>query len=215
MTQADYLTGIAERIQDDNNKLDATTLIACLTQAVAEYSRIRPQMKVEDQTGSGTSFLPLPAGWEAHSRLVSLAQLSSGKPESLPRSEYQLNATPAGTNILRLFGFFESGATYRLSYTARHLISSSASSVPSADAPALMDLAASYAALRLSAAYTQEENANLGTVTIERKSKADSYRALAAELRKSFETSVTADERHIGAGQMKTWYAPRQAKMFH
>jgi hypothetical protein len=206
---AEYLTQIGDRIQDDAG---SDILTHCLSQAIQEYSLARPQELVEDATGDGTAFLDTPTGWEAgFSRVLALQELdSSDKPTAI--TTYTLDRDPTQTRIYRTDGEFISGTTYRVRYTARHVVSAAASTLPPVDDFALCDLAASYAALRLSAAYAQEENANLGTVTIERKSKTSEYRTLARELRASFEKNMKAT--YSSSQGMRTWQPPQSQSTY-
>lgn len=212
MILSEYLTQIGDRIQDDAGKLSSDVLTSCLNQAIEEYSLARPQVLAAEDAGDGTAFLALPDGWEeGFSRLVSLQEIdSSGKPTAL--TTYALDRAPDQTRIYHTDGEFTDGATYRVRYTARHVVSSTASTLPPVDDFALCDLAASYAALRLSAAYAQEENANLGTVTIERQSKTNEYRTLARELRTSFEKNMKAT--YSSSQGMRTWQPPQSQSTY-
>ena len=212
-TQGSFLTGIAQRIQDEEHKLDDATLISCLQQAVEEYSQRRPRNCVADVVGTGTAFLALPAAWEDGFSLLSGIERITDDETPEPLRSYQLNQTPDGTNILFAYGYAESGVTYRVHYSARHTVNADGSTVPSADEAALMDLAASHALLRMAAAYTQTIDQTIGSEVISFRDKADKYRSLSKDFRTRYEQAVTAAA-HTGAGGQRSWQREQQL-LFH
>ena len=207
-----FLTGITQRIIDEEGKLTEPDLEGCLDQALQEYSHQRPQDVVANLTGSGSAFLDVPGDWEeTFSQVTGLYELDSeNKPTVIPKACYQVIAQPGGNwEIFYFEGTFESGTTYRLEYTIMQTITADTTSVPSADHAALMDLAASHAMYRMAAAYLQSIAQTLSTVTFDYRSKPREYREMAKTLREKYEQAMNADAVR-GAGRMKTW-TPQQS----
>ena len=210
-----FLTGITQRIVDDEGKLDEATLLTCLEQALDEYGQRRPRHCVEDIEGGGIPFLTLPAEWEEGvSRLIKLEELNTeGTPDALHPGSYLATRTPDGSMIVFLSGVARHGVLYRVHFTARHTISADSSTVPSADEAALMDLAASHAMLRLAAAYTQSIDQTIGTELIDFKHKSSEYLTLSKELRTHFAQLIGITP-FPGASRQTAWNR-EQTLMFH
>lgn len=208
MTQTDYITGIEDRVQDVEEKLTAAIKLQCLQSALTEYNKRRPLVVVEEATGDGTAFLEIPDGWESgFSELRRVEALDSDdRPEEIPSQEWSviLNPAPEAETVFFYPDNTVDGTTYRLTYTQAHTIGVSRSSVPSGDDAALMDLAASYAALRLAAAYFDAVDQQVGAVTVDNKARADYYRGLAKDLRQSFDQLFSGNAKS-GQGKLKTW----------
>ena len=204
----EYIVGIEQRIHDDESRLSAASVQACLLDALAEYNRRRPNQARDEQTGDGSYFLDVPDDWEeGFSTLIRLDELDSEDvPTEIRRNRIQLEQRPSlAPRLMRTYGYFEIGVTYRVAYTLKHTITAHSSSVPSEDKGAVMDLAASYACTRLAAAYAQSVDPQIGTVTIDYKSKTQEYRQLAKDYLAAFDRVMTTRQSATGLGKMKTW----------
>jgi hypothetical protein len=192
-TQADYLAGIAQRIQDEESRLDSPTLLACLEQGVQEYSIRRPQQDVEDVVADGTAFLAVPSGWESTSRILRIDQLnSSSEPCLVNHNLYRVIDRPSPDAPLIYFAATNpsNGVSYRITYTILHTVTVTASSIPLRDEESVQDVCASFAALRLAAFYKNIIDQNIMTETINFQTKFDQNVRLAEELRKQFDINV-------------------------
>lgn len=207
MTQTEYINAIATRIQDTENRLDNATLLDCLTQALNEYSRRRPRKISAEDIGNDTGSLPVPDSFESQfSNIVGLYELDAdGRPVLISPTKYQL----LDDEIILFAGTYASATTYRIIYTASHTVGVSASTLPSVDDLALADLAASFACLLLAALAVNSENPQLGTMTLEYKSKAEMYRSLAKDLRQRCDDALAAEERERGAHGFIFWQRPK------
>ncbi len=209
MTESEYVTGIEERVQDADSRLTSTIKTECLAQALAEYNKLRPRELVEAVTGDGSAFLGLPASYEdGFSSILKIEKLDSNlRPVEEPYQGWDVlnNPAPDDDTICFLQADTETAETYRITFTIAHTISVGSSTVPSGDDPAMMDLAASIAALRLAAAHFDNVDAAVGAVTIDHKTRADYYKGLAKDLRSSFETGLLGKQTRGSKGKLKTW----------
>jgi len=213
-TLTDFVTGVDERIQDEESKLSQTIREECVAQALAEYNRVRPRYLVEESAGDNTSFLAVPASWDSEfSKIARLDKLNSDdEPTLIHPSRYQViqNPAPEDPVIFWSFDTFALTTTYRVKYTVPHTVTALASSVPSGDEAALMDLAACHACLRLAAAYAQMIDQSIGTEVINFKNKSGYYRSLSKDLRARYNQTVKGS----GASGQKAWVR-EQTLLFH
>ena len=215
-TQTTFLTGLASRIQDAEAKLTQADLIDCLTAALNEYSAARPRYVTAEVTSDGSAFLALPATWDLlFSKVARIDELDANNaPEYVMPAVYQIITNPAPE--AEVFFFTDetpaAGTKYRIKYAVRHTITTSASTVPSADETIVMDLAASIAFLRLAAAYAQSTDPQIGTVTLDYKSKTDLYKGLARDFRQRFVDALNSGALKPAAAQ-RAWQRPQL--LFH
>jgi len=203
-TISTYLAGLAQRIADQEHKLDSDSLSACITQALKEYSARKPRYITEESTANGTAFLPLPASWDdGFSAVARLEEVdASGEPLLVEPQGYQLlqQPNPAADVIFLTRHTPQNDVVFRVKFPILHVVDDASSSIPAVDEAAVIDLAASHACLRLAAEYLQHENASLGTVQIDYKSKASEYRSQAKEYRNRYNDHLGALSKRAAGG---------------
>jgi hypothetical protein len=208
MTQSDYITGIDQRVADADSRLTTAIKQACLAQALAEYNKRRPREIVAEVIGDGAAFLALPTGWQTgFSELRRVEYFDDDYLEAIPAQEWQViqNPSPEAESLFFLTTAHSiDDTTYRLTYTVAHTIGVSSSTVPSGDDAALMDCAASHAALRLAAAHFDNIDPTIGSVSVDNKTRADYYNKLAKDLQAGFEAAMK-DQDARGMAHFKTW----------
>jgi hypothetical protein len=220
MTLTGYLESLGDRISDEESKLDTGSLESCLQNALNEYSGIRIRRLVDELTADGTAFLTLPTEWDENfSNVLQLDELDSEEhPTEVPSSEFLIIRNPAPEAQILLFveSTPTAGTIYRLTYSVLHEVDGSTDTVLDRDREAVLDLAASYACLRLAAAYIQAEDQQIQTVTLQYQTKPGEYRKLAAEYRKAFSAAMGSgsDAVKSPAGRFKSWEREREL-LFH
>lgn len=219
-TLTDFVTGAKDRVRDEEGKLEESPTKNewedSVQDALKTYNKAHPRIIVEDIPGSGTYKLDLPATWEyKFSKIVRIDELQGTTDEEAPQqiaaNRYLISEGPLADEIYRTLGYFTSGTDYRVSYTVKHTITAQSSSVPSGDESALMDMAASEAALRLAAAYAQLIDQSIGTEVINFKDKYDKYKALSKELKNQYHKKMKTSRKPSG---QKVWQR-EQTLLFH
>lgn len=184
MTQAELLTQLATRLQDNTPTpyLNPAARLELLQNAVVEYSKYRPQQMIDEQVGNNTIYLRLPTDWDAvSSRVQALEEVDQQDHVVMfPADDYVVYRDKTQT-YLRLAYESVSQYTYRLRYTKPHTLTTESCSVPTADTSAILDMAASEGCLRLAAATIPNFDNTMSGAIVTRKSQAQEYRDLAAQ----------------------------------
>ena len=169
------------RIQDAGAKLSDAARDEAVKQAIGQrYSKDRPVKKVTDIPGNGTSLLDLPSGFEDGFSRVTGVEYPVGDvpPTYLEEDEWDDEyRTPTARKIMLLAAKPAASETLRVSWTARHV--DDGSTVPAADFEAVCDYAASLGFDALAARHVPTGDATLAADTVNYRSKAQEYQALA------------------------------------
>lgn len=187
---------VAGHVQDAAGKLSAEQVKSAIEEALGgRYSVDRPRRVVADLIGDGAqsewSTATLPGWREGFSQIVSVEYPQGRKPATLlGDEEWEIYSSPAGS-VLRLRFAPANGQAARVSFTAPH--AADASSLPEADFYALGALAASLAARKLAAIYTQTGDSSLSADTVNYRTKAQEYLALARRLEQDYSKLLGAD----------------------
>lgn len=145
------------------NLADATVLDEAIGRAVVRYSRDRPLMVVEDESGNGTPFYTLVgagavlASWSDKFSQIDCIEYPAGdvssdyRPTFLDRQDDWQEDFRIPDKILLRFKTLSPAATetFRVTYSALHTHTSVTDTVPAADLEALCDLSAHYACIIL------------------------------------------------------------------
>ena len=198
---AEFQQAVAERIQDSAGKLDQTVSAGCIREAIAgRYSRALPLRAVADFVGDGVTYqwaldtANFP-GWVKNFSWIEDLEYPAGDqvPNLLDKDEWQIYYPESNAPELRLLAFSPgTGKTLRVTFTIPH--SEDGSDVSTTDFYGVVNLAASLAAGRLQAIYTQLGDAAFGGDAVDYKSKAAQYAALSSKLNKEFEGAFALDK---------------------
>jgi len=187
---------VAGHIQDAAAKLSADELKAAIEEALAgRYSKDRPQRIVADLAGDGTQFewdLATLTGWQDGFSQIAAIEYPQGErpPVTLEGDDWELYDSPAARSLRFAFAL-ASGKTARVTFSAPH--STDASSMPDADFYAVGALAASVAARKLAAVYTQIGDSSIGADTVNYRTKSQEYLALGKRLEQDYENLLGTD----------------------
>ena len=200
-TFADFQQGVADRIQDGAGKLDQMVSDGCIREAITgRYSHALPIRAIADFVGDGVTYrwainaTNFP-GWVKDFSWIEDVEYPAGDqdPNILDKSEWQIYYPASNAPELRLLAIAPgTGKTLRVAFTIPH--AEDGSDVSSTDFYGVVNLAASLAAGRLQAIYTQLGDAAFGGDAVDYKSKAAQYAALAAKLNKEFEGAFGLDK---------------------
>lgn len=208
----DFKKLVDSLVRDESERLAKSDKETAVGLAVARYGQDRPRCKVADVVAPGGDSLPLPAGWEAESELVS-AEYPIGEtpPAHLPCSIY---TTPAG-NQLRPGDTLGAGAEVRLTFTVAHVVSDTLDTVPPSHREAVACWAAAWLLEQLAAAAINDGESTLSADSTDRRTKAQEYasRARALKARYSDTLGVGNASPQAASGQTAAW--PSRPRLTH
>ena len=200
----DIRLGVESRVQDDAARLGDTVLVGDVDRAIlaalAEYQIGRPRLRAAKVAGTGAfdyqldGVSPALPGWvQDFSDLGGVLypyDQTKQRPTSLDRSEFVVLVLDTGIFLRFLDQIPAAGSFFLAQYTTPHSLSASTSTVSPQDDDALEDLAASFCFGKLAAVYAQDTDASYQADSVNRPTKSDLYRKLAADLRKAYDQKM-------------------------
>ena len=195
-TISEFQQLVAGHLQDGAAKLSSAEIVTTVQEAIGgRYSKDRPQMLIVDLTGDGATLdwsLASVTGWqEGFSRVVQIEYPQGERsPIYLESADWLLYDSPTGRSLRFAFAL-SSGKKARVKFTAPH--AADAATVPDADFYAVGAQAASLAARRLAAIYSQTGDSSIAADTVNYRTKAQEYLALARQLEKDYENLLGTD----------------------
>lgn len=194
--------GLTGRLQDAAGRLGVSAggpLDECITNAVEEYSKLRPLNGVVKLTGAGsTDFLvssSLTGFVDQFSRVLEVVcphDPTLVRQEPLPDGAWFLDRLDTGL-YLRLLYTVSASQFVLVRYTKPHTVAAGSCTIPTTDDEAVADLAAHYACLALADYYSQSTDASLSADVDDRRGKADLYRSNAERWRQSWRRKMGLD----------------------
>lgn len=191
--RSDYSTLVTDLVRDRDQVISADQLDAAITAAVEQYSADQPRPVVVDQVSAGGgSLLDFPAGWLPESELVS-AEYPIGNlpPIYLPLSDISTYSTPTGQQLL-LPEALAAGDAVRITYTAKHLLDGADDTIPTKHRRAVASFAASILCGQLASYYASESESTISADTVNRQTKAATWRQRARDLAADYNAVVGA-----------------------
>jgi hypothetical protein len=192
-------TAVENKIQDVEARLSDPARDECIRDAIlGRYSAARPRELVKEIAGDGSTYkwalttANFPEWDDGKSVIKSLEYPADERdPEYLGKDDWTIARIAASRELRLLTITPASGYTLRIVYTALH--DDDGSTVPASDLPGLANLAASLAARRLQAIYSQDTSPAIGADAVDHRSKQSIYDALAKSLMKEFENAFGLD----------------------
>lgn len=187
----DYQTRLDEVLQDLAARLASAAKDSAIHEAVREYSKHRPAVKVLDIPGDGATFdIPLgmapgPTDWSPGFSVVREVEYPAGerRPQRLEREQWAEYQAPSGW-ALRLFEVTPAvGTIARITYTALHTVSLTIGTVPDVDFDAVANLAGSHAAQALANSFAQQSDPTIRADGVDHENQSTAYAQRSRELR--------------------------------
>jgi hypothetical protein len=196
MAQADFRTLVTSKIQDTGSpsKISSTRQDETIQEALKAYSRMRPVMKVQKITGTGSAYtFAHPTDWEDHFSWVLSVEYptTTQDPEYVDANEYDGNRLQHdGSKQLQFFVLVLPAATDAyVAYAIRHTVDDAATpvdTVPLVDRDAVACLAAAKCCRQLAAYYGQVSDPSIGADVVNQRSKTGDYLKLADMLESDY-----------------------------
>jgi hypothetical protein len=176
---SDYLIRLDQILIEQAGDLDESGKLAAIDAAAREHSRYRPYRRLHQYTGDGISFdfalgvAPGPSDWEqGYSQILSVEYPAGQRePQLLEDGDWVIYEKITGPVLRLLNDTPGAGKTIVITYTVRHQISESNSTIPDSDFEAVAHLAAAFALQSLSNRYLQNTSATISADAIDNRSK--------------------------------------------
>ncbi len=188
---ADYRTLVDQELKDTAAILSQTDKDKAIGEAVKEYSKQRPRVRVHELAGTGSAYeWAVPGDWEdGFSVIRGDVEFPAGRrePVYIDREAWTLYQDPALGLRFRLIENTPGAADkVRFPYTVRHTVDAVTDTVALADREAAAKLAASYALRALAAYYAQSTDPTMSADAVNYRTKAQDYTMLADRLVKAY-----------------------------
>lgn len=190
---SDYISDLTDRIHDEEEKLDMSSLIGCVNQAIAEYSKTFPLQGIVFGHGSCISF---PTTWAEHfSRVLRCYEPVDGFLECV---DLVVEIKTAMQGKVLVIEDAEATKVYGISFTRPQTCESI-----TAYRSEVLDLAAHYALNRMANAYIQERQETIGAMDLPRIPKVLEYQKMARQFLQSWTAFIGSQ----AGGCFHTWNA--------
>ncbi len=201
MTRQDYLTAIDNLVPGGSElPLGQAEKIMAIAMAVKEHSRHNPQILVQDITGAGTFDYAL-SGLTYYSDGFSQVRSveypvddTDETPDILVDSGWMIYQKPAGKYLRFLEDSPSATESIRVTYTALHTCTDSASTIQEIDDEAVQSLASSKFCEMLATYYAQTGDSSMAADSVDHKSKSSEYSSRARLYRKMYYDHIGTKE---------------------
>jgi hypothetical protein len=203
----DYLARLDQILLEQAGDLDESGKEAAIDAAVREHSRYRPHRRLHVFSGDGSAVdfplgaAPGPTDWEKEFSTILRVEYPAGRREPiyLEDEDWMVYDQPTG-QVLRLLTATP-GATEQVvvTYTLRHALGASSSTIADADFEALCHLGAAFALQSLSNRYLQTVDSTIGADAVDHKSKSFDAAQNAARERQTYFRMIGVKENDVAA----------------
>jgi len=193
-----YRTALSIYLLKDTVLVDADRNQA-LKKGLEVYERRRPLRKTVSLTGSSTRKVKVPTDWvEKFSEILAIEYPLNQTPSNYIHPKYfRLKEEPDGIYIEFLDDYPGDSDSFYLTYTIRHTVNDSTSTVYGQDEELYLTISAAFAAEFLQANYSQTVDTELGADAVGFRDKAEKYASLARQHREEFNKKLP--KRKVGA----------------
>lgn len=204
-TLSTFRARITEKIPNVNtDELTNDQKDANLTQALSEYSRLRPLEKVVDTNADGSNEYDLPSGWIADFSIFLSIEFPAGtsqdpKDDEIAPENYGVYKNDSESK-LRFYANTPTSGTIRQKFTIKHSVTADASTVLDNDFDAVTSRAASLCCFDLARYYAQDTSSTLSADSVDRQGKSEKYASLGRGLLKEFAVHMGLGENTVVAG---------------
>lgn len=197
MSLADYQSLVAALVRDDRGLLSAGDIDVAIGLAVTRYSTDRPRTVVEDVTAvaADSNQLDLPVGWEVDFSRLSDMEFPVGEwPVSrVEAHHYELYQAPGGLAVV--LDFYPGAEQVRLSFSARHVLSAAADTIPDIHREAVSCWAAAFLCDQLASFYAGESDSTIAADHVQDGSQSRDFAFRAKTLRARYLSEIGVDEK--------------------
>lgn len=202
MPLIDYQTLVDKLVRDDASRIESSDRDDAIGLAVEQYSKDRPDDKVEDVVSAGGRYLDYPAAWQADfSEMQSLEHpIGEFPPSFINPADWTVYASPGAEQLLLRIEL-DANATVRTTYSIRRVLTDSADTIPVGDREPVACYAAAVLCEQLATFYSGDSDSTLEADSVNQSSKAREFSSRAKGLRKRYFDALGIDpKRNVAAG---------------
>ena len=193
-TRQDFVTSIGYWVFGNKFPIGEPEKIKAVDKAVKEHSKHKPKIRVVDVTGTATfeykctTYLTYwKEGFSTIKTIEYPVDDTDETPDMILDEEMISNYRKSDGEYFRFLEDEPSATqTFRVNYTAPHVVDNSGSTIDYNDEEAVEMLAASYFCLMLAAAYSSTNDSTISADSVNHRSKAQEFRAQAKEYREKY-----------------------------
>ncbi len=200
----DIRSKVSARIKDIDSRLTITPDLTCdvdraILAALEQYEKERPLQKTVKLAGAGgfdyaaSSLSGFVDGFSVVTDVVYPYLSTDQILARLERDEWGLVRLDTGLKLRFFVARPTAAEDFLAFFTAPHTLNAGSSTVPATDDEALSDLGAAFACDQLAALYAKDVDSSLGADSVDRRSKSDNYRSMAASYRKSYAAKMETE----------------------
>jgi len=189
-TREDYLTRLETALQDDAEKLQPDDKYRILTQSVVIFSKDKPNTKIKESTGDGSSYdFALPSDWvEGTSYIIGQIEYPADdyqNPSYLEQIDWKFfkkNVESVMTTYIRILSFIPAnGKILKYEYALPQILNEETCTINDSYIEAVTNLTAALCFWALAAKFAQTTDSTIEADVIDYQRKSDLYASLAKE----------------------------------
>ncbi|HNR12056.1 MAG TPA: hypothetical protein PKM59_01950 [Thermodesulfobacteriota bacterium] len=197
--RSDYIAAIGELVPG-SHPIGEPEKRKAIAKALAEHSRNKPRVIVEDEVGNGTHEYALSALalWQDDFSIITQIEYPVDDDDEtkdyLEAEDWTIYQKPAGYYLHFLNDTPLATESMRITYTAPHTCTDADCTVADADEEAVQSLAAAHFCRMLAACYAQDQDATIQADSVDHSSKRREYEAQAKAYRQEYYKHMNIDE---------------------
>lgn len=198
MPIADYRQLIDDLVRDRDGVVDQAAIDRAIVAALARYDTHFPQRISTDEVAVAGALQALPAGWQGPSSTLIEVEYPI---DQTPKAEISARLRQRPTDmVIELEYAIGAGETYRVVYTAPHVVDATDDTVPIRHRPAVAALAASYVCGQLASHYATEGAPTIGADAVDHAGKSGRFRARARDLEAEYARALGISDKSAAQG---------------
>ena len=205
MTRQEYLDAIDIELKDTGSFLSTNDKSQALDNAIQQYSKDRPRIRMKEFDGDGSSYdFQLPDDYIGGFSWIVMVEYPAGKQEPrIKREDRYAVYFKNDLYYLRMkYNVPSSSESLRVWYTTLH----NEGTIPETDTRLIVKLATSYCFRMLAAKFAQSKDSIIDADIVDYKSKVEQYTALADKLEAEYNRVIgRGDKGHPPAFAIKDW----------
>jgi hypothetical protein len=189
----DFQTLTSDMLRDDVSRVNAEQLVRAIDLAVAQYSKDRPRMVVEDVVADGGHVVQHPE----NAKVIFIeCPIGEMPPAYLHASSWSIYQSPTGLE-LRFIATLLTGDTLRLTLQRSHELTAETDTIPVSDREAIASYAAAVLFDQIAAETSGDGNPTIPADTVNHAAKPENFAKRAERLRQRYYDLIGLDPKRV------------------
>ena len=205
MTRQEYLEKIDIELKDTASFLSSDDKFQALDDAIYQYSKDRPRIRMKEYDGDGSSYdFLLPDDFIETFSWIKMVEYPAGKqePRIIKEEKYAVYFKNELYYLRLKYDTPSSSESLRVWYTTLH----NEGTIPESDTRLVVKLATSYCFRMLAARFAQSKDSTIDADVVDYRSKTSQYTALADKLENEYNRVIGRGKTgHTPAFSFKDW----------